>query len=107
MAQLGLHVIQSATAGDDQGGYRMAAGMNTDRTLYLGLFQHAVEWLGDVVEWLTRLLTREQIGVTRYHWRLLQYLHRHVVEMQDPALAILGVRDEQGLLNPVQVLPLG
>ena len=81
--------------------------MDANRTIDPCPFQHPVKWSGDVVQRLALFLSWKQIGVSFYRVGLLEDLHGHMVEVEDPAFPILGVGDEQGQLGLIKVFPLG
>lgn len=107
MAQLGLHVIQGSATGDYQGRNGVAAGMDAYWPFNPRSLEHPVKWSGNVVERLALFLSWKQIGVSFNGVGLLEDLHGHMVEVEDPAFPILGVGDEQGQLGLIEVFPLG
>lgn len=81
--------------------------MDTDWPFNPCPLEHPVKWSGDVVQRLALFLSWKQIGVSFDRVGLLEDLHSHMVEVEDPAFPILGVGDEQGQLGLIEVFPLG
>lgn len=81
--------------------------MDTDWPFNPRSFEHPVKWSGDVVQRLALFLSGKQIGVPFDRVGLLEDLHGHMVEVEDPAFPILGVGDEQCQLGLIEVFPLG
>ena len=72
--------------------------MQADWPLNPGSFDHALEWLIDIQQRLFGSQAGEYIRVAGYRRHLHQHLGCHVVQMQDAALTVFGVRDEQSPL---------
>lgn len=81
--------------------------MDTDWPFNPCSLKHSVKWSGDVVERLALFLSWKQIGIPFNGVGLLEDLHGHMVEVEDPAFSILGVGDEEGQLGLIEVFPLG
>ena len=81
--------------------------MDTDWPFNPCPLEHPVKWSGDVVQRLALFLSWKQIGIPFNRVGLLEDLHGHMVEVEDPAFPILGVGDEQGQLGLIKVFPLG